>query len=145
MTDSWCSLYGSRKAAWTWDGGKYIVFEQLEADGDTELETFGINSWYNEETCLLAVMLPDYREKEKKIEVTDLMKQQGIYVRSTGCWFFRVTEEQYEELFDEIGIEQTAELIDGDLLSTSSPTAVFGGGEMLKKSILKNGCLWRAA
>lgn len=100
MTDSWCSLYGSRKVAWSWDGGKYIAFEQLNANGDTELETFGINSWYNEETCLHAVMLPDYREKEKKKEVTDLMKQQGIYVRSTGRWFFRITEKQYEELMN---------------------------------------------
>lgn len=98
MEGSWYSLLGSRKIAWPWDGGKYISFEQLDANGVTELRTFAISNWYNGEVSLYAVMLPEYSEEENKIEITDLVREQGVYERSSGCWFFRVTEEQYEEL-----------------------------------------------
>lgn len=43
-------------------------------------------------------MLPIYEEKEKEVVVTDEMKEQGMFVRLDGQWYFRVTEEQYEEL-----------------------------------------------
>ncbi len=97
MDSSWYSLFGSRKVAWLWDG-KYLAFYQLDANGDVELETFGISNWYSDEISLHMVMVPNYREEEKKIEVTDIMKEQGILERFSGCWFFRVTDEQYEEL-----------------------------------------------
>ena len=37
-------------------------------------------------------------DEEKKIKVTDIMKEQGFYDRLRGNWYLRVTEEQYEEL-----------------------------------------------
>lgn len=99
MGNFWYSLFGSRKVAWIWDG-KYLAFDQLDVNGDVEFETFGISNWYSDEISLHMIMVPDYREEEKKIEVTELMKEQGILERSTGRWFFRVTEEQYEELME---------------------------------------------
>lgn len=97
MEGSWYSLLGSRKAAWPWDG-KYLSFEQLDAEGKVELNTFIVTNWYNDEVSLYVVMLPEYREEDKKIEITALMREQGIYERSGGRWFFRVTKEQAEEL-----------------------------------------------
>ena len=90
-------IFGSRKVAWIW-GGKYLAFYQLDMDGNIECEAFGISNWLNEEESLHVIMLPEYRDEEKKIEVTDIMKKQGVFERSLGRWFFRVTEEQYDEL-----------------------------------------------
>ena len=97
MEGSWYSLLGSRKVAWPWDG-KYLSFEQLDAEGKVELNTLIVTNWYNDEVSLYVVMLPEYREEDKKIEITALMREQGIYERSGGRWFFRVTKEQAEEL-----------------------------------------------
>lgn len=44
------------------------------------------------------VMFPYYADSEKRPEVTEKMKQQGIYEESSGQWFFRITDEQYEML-----------------------------------------------
>lgn len=97
MDNFYYSLFGSRKVAWIWDG-RYLAFYQLDIDGNVECEVFGISTWFNEEESLHAVMLPEYRDEEKKIEVTDIMKEQGFYDRLRGNWYLRVTEEQYEEL-----------------------------------------------
>ena len=97
MEGSWYSLLGSRKVAWPWDG-KYLSYEQLDAEGKVELSTLIVTNQYNEEESLYVVMLPEYREEDKKIEITALMREQGIYERSGERWFFRVTKEQAEEL-----------------------------------------------
>ena len=97
MDNFYYELLGSRKVAWIW-GGKYLAFYQLDMAGDLECETFGISNWFSEEESLHVVMLPEYRDEENKIQVTDIMKKQGVFEHSRGRWFFRVTEEQYEEL-----------------------------------------------
>ena len=97
MEGSWYSLLGSRKVAWPWDG-KYLSYEQLDAEGKVELSTLIVTNQYNEEESLYVVMLPEYRGEDKKIEITALMREQGIYERSGDRWFFRVTKEQAEEL-----------------------------------------------
>ena len=97
MDNFYYSLFGSRKVAWIWDG-RYLAFYQLDKDGNVECETYGIYRGFNEEESLHAIMLPEYRDEEKKIEVTDIMKEQGFYDSLRGNWYFRVTEEQYEEL-----------------------------------------------
>ena len=43
----------------------------------------------------------DVDEAENKELVTEKMKTQGVYERSCGRWYFRVTEEQYKELMEE--------------------------------------------
>lgn len=99
MYNGYYELFGSRKMAWIWDG-KYITFYQLNANGEVECETFGTSNWKNDEVSQHTVMLPQYADKEKEVPVTDAMKAQGIYERSTGQWFFRVTEAQYNELME---------------------------------------------
>ena len=97
MEGSWYSLLGSRKVAWPWDG-KYLSYEQLDAEGKVELSAFIITNRYNDDVSLYMVMLPEYREEDKKIEITDLMREQGVYERGGDRWFFRVTKEQAEEM-----------------------------------------------
>lgn len=90
-------IFGSKKVAWLWDGGRFIEYYQLNADGKTECETFGSFTWFNSEESLYMVMLPIYSEGES-IEVSDWLKEQGVYSQSEEQWYFRVTEAQYDEL-----------------------------------------------
>lgn len=92
-------LFGSRKVAIDGDG-KYLTFYQLNEDGEMECKTFGTSNWISREISLHTVALPQYADEEQEILVTDEMREQGIFERSKGRWFFRVTEAQYEELME---------------------------------------------
>lgn len=96
MESYWYSLIGTKKVQW--QDGRYLAFYLLDEGGKEECETFFFCRKYNEEISLCIVMLPAYAEEEKNTELTEKMKSQGIYERSDGRWYFRVTEEQYDEL-----------------------------------------------
>lgn len=97
--------------------GAYLL---LDENADMECRTYFFSQWTDEET-LYMVMLPIYADKEREADVTQEMKEQGVYIHSAGCiqslgnlpsrgeqddmyldgqWFFRVTREQYDELID---------------------------------------------
>lgn len=95
---NWSVALGSRKTAWLWDGGKYIAFYQLDAEGETECETFGLSSWKNSDVSLHMVMLPVYADSGKNVKIEDWMKAQGVFEKAGQQWYFRVTEKQYAEL-----------------------------------------------
>lgn len=76
---------------------KYFFFYQLDENGENKRITLFYAAGSSEGN-LYVVMLPKYEEKEKKVVVTDEMKEQGMFVRTDSEWYFRVTEEQYEEL-----------------------------------------------
>lgn len=97
LGNDYYEIFGSKKVAWLWDGGRYIAFYQLNADGKTECETFGLFTCFNSEESLYMVMLPIYSEGES-IDISDWLKEQGVYSQSEEQWYFRVTEAQYEEL-----------------------------------------------
>ena len=44
------------------------------------------------------VMLPKYADANKEVDITEEMKMTGVYAQMSEQWFFRITEEQYEEL-----------------------------------------------
>lgn len=98
MESGWYSLIGSRKIMWS-GSGKYLAFYLLDQEGGEECETFFFANWFNKEESLYVVMVPQYREAGRII-VTEEMKAEGIYERSSGQWYFRVTEEQWDELAD---------------------------------------------
>lgn len=93
----WYSLIGSKKVMWPWDG-KYLAFYELNSNGETEDITFGISNWFNEEESLHMVTMPVDAEGRNEKNVTEEMKTQGVFERSGGQWYFRVTEQQYDEL-----------------------------------------------
>lgn len=98
MESGWYSLIGSRKVMWL-GSGKYLVFYLLDQEGGEEYYTFFFANWFNEYESLHVVMVPKYKEAGR-ITVTEEMKAEGIYERYSGQWYFRVTEEQWDELAD---------------------------------------------
>ena len=108
MESGWYSLIGSRKVMWLGEG-KYLAFYLLDQEGRVECETFFFANWFNEEESLYVVMVPQYNRETGRITVTEEMKAEGIYERCSGQWYFRVTEEQWDELVDiYLEAEQTA-------------------------------------
>lgn len=101
---------------WAWLGGKDIIgtgkvmlhpeyesiicdFFQLNEYGDFELETlFWAEFFFGMGEDINMVMFPNYLAQEKKWILTEDIKQQGILEESSGQWFFRITDEQFEEL-----------------------------------------------
>lgn len=104
-----------RISLWSWTGpeitgtrtGAYYPnhatevcqFFRFDADGDMEFE---ILFWAEHSDLyhydINMVMLPNYADRDKRWEITEEMKQQGVYEESSGQWFFRITDEQYEKL-----------------------------------------------
>ncbi len=99
MESGWYSLIGSRKVMWLGEG-KYLAFYLLDQEGRVECETFFFANWFNEEESLYVVMIPQYNRETGRITVAEEMKAEGIYERCSGQWYFRVTEEQWDELVD---------------------------------------------
>lgn len=93
-------IVGTRKAMWNPEYDSDICeFFQLDPYGDFELDTL---FWaehadlYHDDINM--VMFPNYADREKRWEITDAMKQQGVLEESSGQWFFKITDEQFEEL-----------------------------------------------
>lgn len=98
MLGSWEIWLGSRKMACPWGGEQYLWFYQYDMDGKVECETNCFVVYLNELESMYMVMVPKYAEEDKKIQIPDGMKQQGAYSQADEQWFFRVTEEQYNEI-----------------------------------------------
>ena len=82
-----------------WHGNdQYFGFYQLNEDGEKVCSTFLFSSWYSAETSLYMAMLPKYADANKEVDITEEMKMTGVYAQMSEQWFFRITEEQYEEL-----------------------------------------------
>lgn len=102
------SFIGTKKVQWQQGFRKYLTFYLLDENGKEACETFFFREQHiyeqdSEQVCLAVVMLPKYAlhkdaEKEKNTELTETMKSQGIYTRLDGKWYFRITDEQYDEL-----------------------------------------------
>lgn len=77
-------------------------FYLLDENGDFECVTifnYDFRSGRNDEARFLRiVMLPFHADK--KVEPTQGMKENGIYVRYRGDWYFRLTDEQKEKFTD---------------------------------------------
>lgn len=97
MPGGWYTLIGTRKVQWNNNGNKQAYY-MLNQEGEEECETFGFELHYSEDTSLYMVMLPQYTDEEKKIIVTENMRRQGVFEESSGAWYFRVTETQYNDL-----------------------------------------------
>ena len=97
MGGIWYTIMGTRKVQWAGNGHN-LAFYQLDERGEEECETFFFSRYKNEEIYLCMVMLPKYADSSKEIAVTEEMKNQGVYEKSSGQWYFRITQEQFDEL-----------------------------------------------
>ena len=100
MGGIWYRIIGTRKVQWAGEG-RYLAFYQLDESGEEECETFIFSRYKNEEIYLCMAMLPKYADSSKEIAVTEEMKNQGVYEKSSGQWYFRITQEQFDELSKE--------------------------------------------
>jgi hypothetical protein len=98
----WYSLIGSKKICWIREGIS-CVFYKLYENGEIEYEVhFYSKPFYNKKTdvgeIIFAVSIPLVADKNKAIKLTDEMKRVSYFDKYLKSYFFRVTEEQYEEL-----------------------------------------------
>jgi len=97
---TYISLIGSKKVNWN-RGGISHVFYQLDDDGEEKTTVFFFfREDYNKKTdqgeVTFFVAYPKYGKGE--IKITDEIKNQGYYTDSHQLYYFKVTEEQYDEL-----------------------------------------------
>ena len=98
MAGSWEMWFGSRKIANPWGGGQYVSFAQIGQDGELEYRTDGYIVYYSEKETLYMVMLPQYADRQNEPVVTEEMKKRGVFVQSADQWYFRLTEEQFDQI-----------------------------------------------
>lgn len=98
MSGSWELWTGSGKIACPWQSPMRLWFHQHTQNAEEEYLANCFFHHIDEKETLYMVMLPKYAEDEKEIQVSDWMKQQGVFSQADGQWFFRVTEEQYNEI-----------------------------------------------
>lgn len=98
LSGNW--IVGTKKVMWNPDYDTDIYeFFQLDLDGNLELDTL---FWaehadlYHDDINM--VMFPNYADTAKRWKITEEMKRQGVFEESSGQWFFRITDEQFEEL-----------------------------------------------
>lgn len=100
---AYLTIIGTRKAVVHDEdfGGITFDFVQLDSDGNVELNVMFFSQpadLYHNDPVINMVMFPNYADREKEWELTEEMKQQGVFEASSGQWFFRITDEQFEEL-----------------------------------------------
>ncbi len=91
-------LSGSQRIIWT--DGRENHFRKLDETGEMEYEV-GFRWRSFESGMVYFVGTPRYAEESKNVEATEDMKNQCYYNRWTKVYYFRVSEEQYEELTGE--------------------------------------------
>lgn len=104
MENSYFSLMGSRTVLYDRYGTNETFYKLDEYGRIIYSVNFKERSYgkEGEETrTAYFVLLPEYEEEDKQIEITDEMKQYGYIYSYTGTYHFRVTEEQYNELTEE--------------------------------------------
>ena len=117
MRNSYYSLNGTKTARWDWDGSRNLLIK-LNADGEEEMTLSfywrnDFNRKKNIEEMYYMLGLPLYAEKSEEDIITDAMKAEAHYDESTTRYYFRVTEEQFDELTKDyfIAAEQADENI----------------------------------
>ena len=76
---------------------KYYCFYQYDESGKEVCNTYLSLTAISEENIVYLVRMPEYADREGE-EVPEEIKSQGSFERYRGKRYFRITEEQYEEL-----------------------------------------------
>ncbi|MCM1155907.1 MAG: hypothetical protein NC392_11185 [Roseburia sp.] len=121
-------MMGSRKMGGD-NGGRYYFFDQLNSNGKLEMQIEFVTDWvFTNGKIIYLVSLPWCKDKEPPLPVTKMMKRQGYYAENQKWFYFRVTEEQYDELTERYFIEK--EKAENSLKEVSyTYTELFGNEE----------------
>lgn len=110
LGSTYYSIMGSNKVGWN-HFYEDCKFSQLDKNGEAEYRAAFHQNWAdsdNEVKCMVA--FPQYRDKQKEIQLTKDMIEQAYYDEAWQFYYFRVTEEQYHELTqDFFAAEKSAE------------------------------------
>ena len=97
-------LMGTRKL-WSYSGTSPIEYTHFQLDQNGEIEyqmQFYVSEYYNAEKksddILYMVTLPEYKDSEKSVKLSEYMKSQALHNDVRDCFLFRVTEKQWAEL-----------------------------------------------
>ena len=91
--------FGGRKFAECYADGGEFRFNLLDSKGEEEVTAFFFSAQGKENAeSLYIVMVPEYKDKKNAVAISKKMKEQGIYEKCSGKWYFRLTKEQFEEL-----------------------------------------------
>ena len=102
MTNSYYRLNGTRTVRWDWDGSRNLLVK-LDEYGETEMEVdfYWVNDFNrkkNMEEMWYMIGLPLYFVKNEGYMFTDAMMAEAYYDEAVMVYYFRVTEEQFNEL-----------------------------------------------
>ena len=70
----------------------------LDEKGEIEIESFFFSYNISEKERLNIIEIPEYMDGSSQMKLTDEMKSQGIFTTNSGSWYFRVSDEDFEEL-----------------------------------------------
>lgn len=101
IDSSWERIHGTGELCWNWEGTRHTLC-RLDENGEIIFGVYFMEeaTWSNgKETFMVTV--PFYADENKKIEITQEMKDQAYYSEEEDLYFFNVTEEQYHELTED--------------------------------------------
>ena len=99
LGSTWNRLGGTRKVFWERLGAYYLYrFCLLDEKGEIEIESFFFSYNISEKERLNIIEIPEYMDGSSQMKLTDEMKSQGIFTTNSGSWYFRVSDEDFEEL-----------------------------------------------
>ena len=94
-------LFGVGRIAGDNSNKNGFVFWQVDENAkDVYRAGFAWESFITNGNVVFMLILPQYINSENKDERIEKMKEKAFYEKQTGEYYIRVTEEQYEELFE---------------------------------------------
>lgn len=99
LGSTWNWVGGTKKAFWM-RLGIHLQYEfyQLDEHGEVEIISYFYSYVFNETQKLNMICIPEYADGKSMMELTDEVKSQGIFTKDNGSWYFRVSDEDFEEL-----------------------------------------------
>lgn len=92
------TIQGSAKLLYEWEG-RYYTLTELDENAERSMELFFVIEWYlSNGNVAYMLTLPEYTNENKKIELTYEQKKNAYFAESEQCYFFPVSEAQFEEL-----------------------------------------------
>ncbi len=102
LESTYYGLIGTKKTYWNRLGDNHAFYKYDESGKDEYTVHFFMYYITNEITeepeIIHMVALPYYENKEEQVIITEDMRIQGYFDETLQVYYFRVTEEQYEEL-----------------------------------------------
>lgn len=98
MEGGYLSLIGSNKIAWDNETGAFPANAFYELNNNGELICSVTFYSKQDNSPIYMVSLPQYTNQDSQINITEELKNQAYFDEGQKIYYFRVTEEQFDEL-----------------------------------------------